>query len=332
MRWLIFSVFIISGITSMAQVKITGHIYDSITGKPMPGIYFNILRDHDKWIDINNTDSAGCFTGIIDKNEYSNKSTYQLYIYYEEYNLVRFPLDPGKNAGYKIYLSPNSRYVSPETDMVCRGCSRISFGQYEPKEPRSLEELPEGIRKKVIQHLLDKTGPAFYSRLYLSGGMLVNLSRLNKIEHYKGKYHWRPYPWYLCFSFSDTALGIGRYSGELVLDEEGNVMEDIDLPCIRDSIYKENIISMKEAKELARCLGYFTDSTYTDFAYDSDHDCFTWQFATYNKDRKEWTYHNKELVLNAHNGNVIAVSEQRGCLFSGYRKVPFGKSYLMLPY
>jgi hypothetical protein len=332
MRWRILSAFIFCSVACIAQVKITGNIYDSLTGNPIPGLYFNILRDHDKWIDVNTTDSAGCFTGIIDKAEYSKKSTYQLYVYYDEYNLVRFPLDPEKNAGYKIYLSPNPRYISPGKDMISMNCSCISFGNYEPYEPRSLEELPEEIREKAKQHLLDKAGPVFYPRLYLSGGMLVNLSRLDKIEHYKGKYHWRPYPWYLCFSFSDTSLGIARYSAELVLDEEGNVMEDIELPCIKDSIYKENIISMNEAKEMARCPGYFTDSTYTDFEYDSDHDCFTWKFSTFNKDRKEWTYHNKELILNAHNGNLIAVSEQRGCLFSGYRKVPFGKSYIMLPY
>ena len=316
MRWwtLLFFFFLNSFV--FGQKKISGNIYDGLTGKPLPGICFYILRDDSKFIDIGETDSTGHFTGMIDKENYKKKSTYQVRIDEDMYNIVTTPVDTKKNSDIRIKLSANPYYFSKVNGMIYKDCWTTYFGNYEPKEPRGMIDLPEDIRKRVEDHLVNRVGPDFYKRLVLSGGQLVDLDRFQKLEKYKRRYHWIPYSYYLCFSFSDTTLGIARYTSQLVLDKKGNVIEEIELPHIATDTAKRIILSIKNAEAIASGLGHFNKNTYTNFYYDFSQDCFVWSFTERFRNKEEQTYIYKELLLAAHNGKILSNIYKSGRLLA----------------
>ncbi|MGG9962470.1 hypothetical protein [Ferruginibacter sp. SUN106] len=327
MKALLFITAVFTMPFAFGQHYIKGKILDSITHQPLPEIYFYILKDHDKWIDISKSDSAGNFVGKIEKKEFKRKSTYQVLIDYDEYNPVTVTAGVKQEDTCIILLTKSKNYYPEIKDMIYKGCSTISFGEYEPKEPASLNDLPVPIQQIVSAHLINKAGTAFYSRLRLSGGQIVNLNRLQKIEHYKREYQWTPQTYYLCFSFSDTTLGIARYTLQMVLDSNGNIIEDIELPDIAADSTKGNLLSMQKAIEVAKANDYYDEHTTIEFEYDRESDGFTWSFSKslYNKDH---TYINKDFVIAAHNGKILKQSSSSGIWSDDPFSMKFGKLHI----
>lgn len=299
--------------SSFGQLRIKGKIIDSLTKEPVKGLYFYILKDHDEWVDINKSDSNGNFFGEIEKKKIRKHSTYQVYIENDQYNIVIMEVEPGSDSTYIVSLSKNEHYYPKINEMIYNECSLHGFGDYEPKEARDLNDLPPKIREALTSHLTKKVGKEFYSKLRFSGGEIVDLQRFQKIERYKKKYQWKPYSYYLCFSFSDTTLGIARYSFPIVLDELGNLVEDFKFPDITKDSSMLNFISMETATQIAKEQGYFDDTTYIDFEYSYADQCFTWLFQRRVYSKK--TYRRKTLVLAAHSGEILKREDVYGKLY-----------------
>jgi hypothetical protein len=144
-------------------------------------------------------------------------------------------------------------------NLVYEECSLIYFGDYHPKTPSSLSDIPDNIRTKLVSHLVDRLGQSFYSKIKINGGQIVNLDSLYIVNKNAKNYKWTPYSYYLCFSFEDIEKGIGLYTAQIVLDKEGTIIKDIALPSIKINPEKSSIISRKTALDIAK-LHDFTDT------------------------------------------------------------------------
>jgi len=286
------------------QRQINGRIIDSQTSKPLSKVAFYILRDNDKWIDVGDSDSTGYFKGEIDRKELSKQSSYQVSVDNDQYNLVRIDVTALQKDTVLIKLTKNENYIPKVKGKTYRDCSLTSFGDYEPREPRSLLDLPTDIAKKVTTHIKNRVGSNFYSKLILTGGQIVDLARLEKIENFSKEYKWKAYSYYLCFSFSDTSIGIARFTAKIVLDQNGKVVEEIELPSINNDPTKGEIMNMRQAIEIAEKNDYSEKDSFIDFGYDSKEDSFIWTFkkSIFNKDHSMYY---KLLHISAHSGKVL---------------------------
>ena len=301
---IIITLLILFSSLCFGQRQVNGKIIDSITNKPLSDIAFYILRDNDKWIDVGDSDSTGNFKGEIERKELNKKSSYQVLIGQDEYNLIKIDISTLQQDTVLIKLSKNKNFIPKIKGMTYRDCSSISFGDYEPIEPRSLSDLPIEIKEKTVKHIIDRIGNDFYSKLILSGGQVIDLTRLEAIENFSKEYKWKAYSYYLCFSFSDTSVGIARFTAKIVLDKNGKVVEEIELPNINNDPAKGKIMNMRQAIEIAKKNNYSEKDSFIDFDYDSTEDSFVWTFtkSTFNKDH---TMYYRLLRISAQTGKVL---------------------------
>lgn len=272
------------------------------TNKPVEGISCYILKDNDKFVDIGQTNKKGIFTTNI--WDYDSSATYQIDISDSKFKPSKRNIDLLDKKIITVTIFPDSTYIEKEPNLVYFECSSISFGYYFPKEPSSLFDLPDSIRTKLEAHLIERLGKDFYSKIKISGGQIVDLERLYIVEDNAKNYKWTPYSYYLCFSFQDATKGIGLYTAKIVLDKYGNVVKEIQLPNIKANPHKANIISLDEAKTIAKENDFYDDKTEISLSYDNEAGSITWCF-------KRTTYHSNHtlsgwtLVIDAHNGKVL---------------------------
>ena len=77
--------------------------------------------------------------------------------------------------------------------------SSISIGVYQPREFKTLDKMPEGIRMKVTNHLRVYFGEAFYSKLKFVGGAAIDLDELYQVEPNAKNYEWKIHSYELVF-------------------------------------------------------------------------------------------------------------------------------------
>lgn len=289
------------------QITIKGKIVDSLTNKPLSEIFFYILKDTDIKVNCGKSNSSGDFVGLIEQSEYDAQSTYQISINEKQYSRIMVNIIPHATDSIVIKLNKDKYYFPyPKIygmmykDSYC--CPML--GDYEPKIIRYDKDLPATIKEKVANHLKERVGGDFYAKLRISDGIIVDLDRLLIVEDYLNTYHWTPQSYYLSISFMDTTNGIACFSAKMVLDKEGNIIEEINLPNIQQDISKGEIMSMAEAIEVAKCNNYYNEKTYIDFEYDENNDCFTWIFTEpiYND---KFTSSYKRFRIAAHNGKML---------------------------
>jgi hypothetical protein len=300
--FLLFSFFV--SVYSQAKFKVV----NALTKEPIKEQYCNVIKDGDTWVGIGNTDNQGIFKPevYLDSN-----STYQLWIFAEGFKPLRKDVDLFSSKLSTISIYPDGESSQKKSNLVYSTCSTIGFGDYRPKTPESLDDLPDGIKEKLVEHLISRVGNQFYSKLKLNGGQIVNLDRLYKVEANAKNYKWTPYSYYLCFSFQDTAKGIGLYTAQIVLDKNGNVVKEIQLPDISSNPEKANIISRISASVIAKKMGFTPKTDNTSLEYDADVDSLIWCFEKRTNDNG-LTFSVEKLHVDAHNGKVIGASKGNG--------------------
>lgn len=312
--FLLFFCSLIAGNLS-AQKQIRGRIIDSTTGKPFANEYYYVLKDEDGFVDIDKTDSNGYFITIISQKEYKRKASYQVFVTEYGYKNKMINVTPGSGEVITISMIPDKNYFFPYEGMTYMHCSSHEFGDYEPKQPESMDDLPPYIREKLAAYLIAKLGREFYSKLVLNDGQLVDIDRFRKVNKDHKEYQWKQYSYYLCFSFRDTAAGIARYTANIVMDKNGKVIEDIELPYITKDPSKGRFISSEKAKRIAGPFAY-PEELYHDFEYDDKYDCFTWVFDMTCYDTAN-SYVYKYVTVAAHNGEILEKREGRAARDSG---------------
>lgn len=302
MRIIVIILFFIFPISIFGQIEKKIKIVNGITNKPIPKIYCYIIEGDDKWVGIDQTNKKGIFKSELWKVDSTAK--YYVDISNSKYKPLRKEINIFDKKRLKLKLYPDSSYVEKTENLTYKECGGISFGYYFPKEPQSIYDLPDSIRIKLESHLINRLGKDFYNKLELNGGQIVNLDRLYIVEDNAKNLQWTPYSYYLCFSFNDVSKGIGLYTSKIVLDKHGNIIEEIGFPRIKDSPNKGNLISISQAKKIAKEKGFYNDKTNVFFSYDKEADSLTWCF-------KQTTYHENHTlsgstwVIDAHNGEYL---------------------------
>lgn len=285
------------------EIEVT--IINGITGAPIPKCYAYLLKDHDHWIDIERANDQGILK-LETAEDTDKKSSYQIEVTYSGFQQVVQEVDVfrRKHRNITVTLFPDSNYHEIRNDLMYVGCSSISFGEYHPQTPHSLDDLPVEIQTKLKAHLIERLGEEYYAKLWLNDGQIVNLDRLYKVEPNAYNYRWTPYSYYLCFAFEDTLNNVGEYNAKIVLDASGNVVEEIQLPEVAKYPEKAKILSLDSIKAIATAQNAFPEGAEISLSYDNKTASITWLVSS-SVFRPDHTLSSITWVFDAHSGELI---------------------------
>lgn len=295
--------FFVSG-HSQAKFK----VINGLTKQPLKDQYCNIIQDNDTWVAIGNTDNQGIFKPDVFPD--SNKN-YQLWISAEGYKPFKQDINLLAKKLVTVSIYPDSGFIRKAPNLVYSSCSSIYFGKYQPKTPNSLDDLPDSVKEKLVTHLVTRLGYQFYSKLKLSGGQIVNLERLYIVEMNAKNYKWIPYSYYLCFSFQDMSKGIGLHTAQIVLDKNGNVVKEIQLPDMKSNPEKANLISRESAMTIAKNSNFNPAPDRISLEYDLNERSLVWCFEKVTNDNG-LSFSLETLVVDAHTGRILGTRKGNG--------------------
>ena len=84
-----------------------------------------------------------------------------------------------------VALCSCAHYVSAQKRSVSYGNPSpvgLSLGQYTPRTFKSLNALPEAVRVKAVNHLTERLGNDFYSRLKFVSGSSIDVEEYLRIN------------------------------------------------------------------------------------------------------------------------------------------------------
>lgn len=189
--------------------------------------------------------------------------------------------------------------------------STVYMGGYNAKSPKSLEDLPAEIRKKVVDHLKTKLGDAFFGRLSLDGGQIVDFDELYRVNPDAKNYEWTVFAYRLHFYFSDKAKGIKSYYPDMEIDSKGGIIKDIELPNIARDLSKGSFISVDQAVEISENQGFSKNKIRTEIKYWEKEDCLAYIITeTVSDDGLVIKWDN--IAIAAHSGKIIKRYKSEG--------------------
>lgn len=152
--------------------------------------------------------------------------------------------------------------------------SRYSFRVYRPVTIRRLNELPSPVLSKLEAHLKERLGAKFYARLRFDWGDSINLDDLYRTEPYWKTEKVGAYD--LVFHFSDESKGLKAFYSKLLLDANGVVMDEINLPDVANAPLKAKLIPAKQALKIAAQDNVEGRQIWPTFDYYRETDSFVW--------------------------------------------------------
>jgi len=189
---------------------------------------------------------------------------------------------------------------------ISKGPESTYFGYYKPREPTSLNELPDAIRRRVEEHLKARLGDEFYSKLRLSGGQIVDFSELYRVEPEARNYKWKIFAYSLNFLLAEPKKGIKAYHARILLDSDGNTLQEVDLPWIAMHPEKASIISLGEARRIAAKHKFPLSRSNVEISYNTERDSLVWTLE-YKLKGSRYSWVDRIIRINAHSGEVISI-------------------------
>jgi uncharacterized membrane protein YkoI len=177
----------------------------------------------------------------------------------------------------------------------------ISLGQYTPRTFKLLNALPEGVRVKAVNHLTERLGNDFYSRLKFVGGSSIDVEEYLRMN--PGT-KWKVHSYELVFRYADSRHGLKEYHARIRLDSDGEVIEEIDLPEISKFPQKASIISVDAAADIAKSRGFEPKTMSISIRYDEDAGSLVWIFEIFAREDR-YTSSTRVLVIDAHSGQIL---------------------------
>ena len=171
-------------------------------------------------------------------------------------------------------------YAQRPVESGYRGLS-YSFRTYRPQIITKLSEIPMTLKNQLMAHLIQRLGKDFYSKLKFDWCEKVNLNDLYSVEPIWGHEDIAAYT--LIFHVSDKPRGLKSFYCRIGLDENGQVVNEINLPKISEQPQKAELISSRKALEIAQRNGFDRKSS-PHFDYKSATDSFVWVFRDGNPD------------------------------------------------
>ena len=209
-----------------------------------------------------------------------------------------------------LMLAGPSLLVAAERDTV-HGCGYTDYGDYEPKEPRSLESLPKPIRAQLVSHLTERLGAAVFARLKLTGGQIVDIARLYKVEPDAREYEWVIPTYLLHFEIDFGTDPAEHYCAEISLNADGSVIDDIALPRTAGHPERIAVISKAKALEAAASHDVPVERASAELAYAPAFDTLEW-LISFQTEQNLSSFKGQVLHLNAVDPAKFRWSEYEG--------------------
>jgi hypothetical protein len=186
---------------------------------------------------------------------------------------------------------------------VTKWAGQIYLGGYKPKKVQALDHLPLKIKEKVDGHLAARLGNELYSKLRFVDGEIVEKSKVPNAEQFQ----WKLHAYSLQFELAYPEEGVAAYHAQLRLDEEGDVVEEINLPNAKGAVEKCSIIPLKQALVIARDVGVPLDELPVDIeiGYDKRADSLCWIVKTPMPLSRDHKQARSAVRIDAHLGKVL---------------------------
>jgi len=179
----------------------------------------------------------------------------------------------------------------------------VFFGDYKPVEPKTLDEIPGQIRRKLHAHLIDRLGEKYVARLRFAGGQIVDHDELYRVDP-SANYQWKVFAYSLIFRISAPEKGITAYYARIELDKNGDVIRDIELPPVRRLPIKQNFIPLSQAYASASKHKFDRNSTRPEIVYDRDIESIVFQL---NEVIGREPQIDRIIEIDAHSGRVLRI-------------------------
>ncbi len=184
--------------------------------------------------------------------------------------------------------------------------SGVYFGDYKPIEPKSLNEVPEPIRRKLRSHLLERLGERYLSRLTFAGGQLVDRDELYRVDPGAKNYKWPLFAYALFFRISVPEKGIEAYYAGIRLDQNGNVMQEIELPPVRRLPLKQDFLALTQAYAIAAKHNYNRNRLRPEIAYNRHIESIMYRLSEMISGDPAT---DRVIEIDAHSGRVISITK-----------------------
>lgn len=304
MKNVLIILLLIAWVGSFAQSKV--RFIDSETKQPLSGIYANIYKNENSFGNCGCSNNDGYYS--LKVRELDTTANYHLSVNYPKYNLIWKEIHLNRPDTLIVYLTKDKYYIKQSDSIYSKGCSSISFMRYYPREPRSLNDLPQNIAVKVKQYLEKRVGLEMSKNFKLVDGQIIDLEKYYKLFPESD----RKTAYYLCISYRNLNAGISMYTSKLELDENGNVLKDLDFPFVVDKSAQIPLISFSKIKQIAlEQKNYTPKKSEIEMGYDSENNILVWIFESreYYSDN---TFTEKKAYYNAHNGTFMENKISKG--------------------
>ena len=197
-------------------------------------------------------------------------------------------------------------------EIIEKECYIIHYSHiYEPKKITLLEELPYEIRNKLKNHLLDRIGKEYYSKIEFVKGLIINYKEMLKQDPKVKNYKWKIPTYDLDFKFSDIEKGIKYYCTKITLDSLGKVVNEIELPNVKKNPDRKDLIKKLTILEIIKRQKF--NLVNCTLEYYPNNNLMVWRCEKYKKNMKRMKKnYGKAMTINAHNGKIISKGKMRG--------------------
>ena len=186
--------FVVASTSGFAQSTVK--FIHADTKEPVSEVYFSILKNETTFHDCGGTDSEGY--ACLEITDVDSSASYHLSFDRPEFEPVWKEIDTNSTDTSLIELIPDDYYLENTEHVYAKGCNSISFLGYQPREPRSLDDIPVEIAEKVTSYLKSRVGDTFFPSIRLINGQIVDLDTLQKV--YKAWNNSKT-AYYSCFSY-----------------------------------------------------------------------------------------------------------------------------------
>ncbi len=202
--------------------------------------------------------------------------------------------------------------IATEPKSVLKDAGDAYFGDYEPRKAKSLEDVPEPVRTRLVTHLKERLGEQFYSTLHLSGGQIVDFAEFHRLDPDWRDYKWEVFAYRLHFRFSLPEKGIEYYTASIRLRGDGSIIEEIDLPNIAEHPERAHFVSLSTALQTATAAGFDISRLFNfEIQYRPKDDRCVYTFEQLTRQEPPMLYY-KCLDVDAHTGKQLRTYNSEG--------------------
>ncbi len=206
-----------------------------------------------------------------------------------------------------LLLSTTARADAPKS--VHKDGGIISMGAYQAKEPKSLNEIPEPARSRIVAHLKQRLGDPFFHSLELSGGQIVDLHELRRKEPDSKRFRWEVPAYRLLFEFRLPNKGIEYYEASIDCRRDGSVINEIDLPEIAKHPNRAIFVSLSDVTQTARANGFDVASARVEIRYHPKEGKCVYRFAELVRRDGPMLFF-RCADIDAHSGKLMRIYEE----------------------